>query len=141
MHRSAVLMWTDNWPPNDQGTSSSHGSVLETFALAFTCVLVLTATTPLLTMKSYLPLGQLSGMHTDSINCTAFSLDGKFLAMGSDDCSLAIWSVDDRSIIAQHHLNSSILTVVWDLHVCKWLYFGCIDGTAAYIDEPQVCLI
>jgi len=92
-------------------------------------------------MKSYLPLGQLTGVHTDSINCTAFSADGKFLATGSDDCSLAIWSVDDGSSIAQHHLNSPILTAVWDLHVCKRLYFGCIDGTAAYIDEPHVRLI
>jgi len=89
-------------------------------------------------MKLYLPLGQLSGGHTDSINSAAFSVDGKFLATGSEDGGLVIWSVEKGSIVERRLLNSSILTVMWDLHVPKRLYFGCMDGTAAYLNEPHV---
>ena len=89
-------------------------------------------------MKLYLPLGQLSGGHTDSINSAGFSVDGKSLATGSEEGSLVMWSVEDGSIVERRLLNTSILTVMWDLHVPKRLYFGCMDGTAAYIDKPHV---
>lgn len=89
-------------------------------------------------MKLYLPLGQLSGGHTDSINSAGFSVDGKSLATGSEEGGLVIWSVEDGLIVERRLLNSSILTVMWDSHVPKRLYFGCMDGTAAYIDKPHV---
>lgn len=92
-------------------------------------------------MKLYLPVCRFSGGHTDSVNCAAFSAAGDLLATGSEDGSLAIWSVAAGSIVDCHRLNSSILTVVWDAHVPTRLFFGCVDGTAAYIDKSPVSLI
>ena len=52
--------------------------------------------------------------HTDPVYSIAFSPDGKYLASGSFDKWLFVWSVQDGSLIRQYRGSSGIFEVCWD---------------------------
>lgn len=52
--------------------------------------------------------------HTDPVYSVAFSPDGKFLASGSFDKWLYVWSVQEGSLLKQYRGTSGIFEVCWD---------------------------
>lgn len=86
----------------------------------------------------YLPTRRLTGEHSDSVICLAFSANGRYLASGSDDAMLVIWRVEDGIKLSSFRLESPALSLVWDSLRENRLFVGCLDGTAAFIDKFQV---
>lgn len=70
-----------------------------------------------------------------AINCLAFSPTGEFLATGGEDECLRIWSPHDAKILACISTKSPILCLEWDPIRRKRLFFGCQNGTVAFIDS------
>ena len=52
--------------------------------------------------------------HTDPVYSIAFSPDGCYLASGSFDKWLFVWSVQDGSLVRQNRGSSGIFEVCWD---------------------------
>jgi WD40 repeat protein len=87
----------------------------------------------------YLALHRLRSAHNrNRINHLAFSPTADFLASGGEDGALAIWNVQNGKLIYCHKLQSPVLALAWDYHRPKRVFFGCENGTAAYIDGFQV---
>lgn len=52
--------------------------------------------------------------HTDNITCWAFSMDGKYLVTGSNDCTIRVWNIGTKNcekIIAGHSQGISSIDV------------------------------
>lgn len=69
------------------------------------------------------------------VNCVSFSPTGDFLATGSEDGSLRIWDPSNGKDLASLNVGSSILCIVWDPIRRKRLFFGCQNGTVAFLDN------
>lgn len=52
--------------------------------------------------------------HADPVYSIAFSPDGKFLASGSFDKWLYVWSVQEGVLVKQYRGASGIFEVCWD---------------------------
>lgn len=69
------------------------------------------------------------------VNCVSFSPTGDFLATGSEDGCLRIWDPSSGKDLASLNVGSSILCIVWDPIRRKRLFFGCQNGTVAFLDN------
>jgi len=56
------------------------------------------------------------GFHSAKVNCVAWSPDSNFVASGSLDCNIIVWSVDQPSkhlTVKNAHPQSQITRVAW----------------------------
>lgn len=86
----------------------------------------------------YIPIRRLAGEHKERITCLAFSSTGSYLASGSEDGVLVIWSIVDGAQVWSVRFDSPVLSLVWDARRQTRLFAGCVDGTAVYIDNHHV---
>lgn len=86
-------------------------------------------------MSDHYSLEHTLGGYETPINCVAFSPAGEFLATGGEDGVLHIWSPGDTKPLASVDVDSSILCLEWDPVRYKRIFFGCQNGTAAFIDD------
>ena len=85
---------------------------------------------------------ELSGEHTDAINCLAISPDASFIASGGSDNLIVIWSLSPESDTYGHPLRrlvtqSSVLSLLWPKGFDK-LIGGTADGTLLTITLDEV---
>lgn len=84
--------------------------------------------------QPYTPLHTLKG-YDNTINALAFSPNGEFLATGGEDGMIKIWNPQGGESIANIQVKSPILCLEWDPKRQKRLFFGCQNGTAAFVDD------
>jgi WD40 repeat protein len=67
--------------------------------------------------------------HSDSVTSVAFSVDGKYLASGSDDNTVRLWSVEVQKEVAvlQRH-TASVSSIAFSPNG-KYLASGSLDKT------------
>ncbi|RDB26681.1 Vegetative incompatibility protein HET-E-1 [Hypsizygus marmoreus] len=78
----------------------------------------------------------ISNCHTDSVNCLAFSPDGRFLASGADDCVIYIYDYKNGRDVAKITASSSVTALLWH-PVHDQLLVGFANGDIQSID-PSV---
>ena len=72
--------------------------------------------------------------HTEPVYSVAFSPDGRYLASGSFDKCLHIWSVKDGKLVKTYHGNGGIFEVCWSADGDR--VAACFsDNTVAVIDS------
>ncbi|KAH7905259.1 WD40-repeat-containing domain protein, partial [Hygrophoropsis aurantiaca] len=79
-------------------------------------------------MKPYVKAHTLTGGHSDSINCLAFSPCGLYLASGSDDHALIIWRVSDGSHLYSLSFGGAVNALLWHPSQEGVIICGCQDG-------------
>lgn len=52
--------------------------------------------------------------HTEPVYCVSFSPNGRYVASGSFDRCLHVWSVDDGSLVKTFHGPAGIYEVAWN---------------------------
>lgn len=70
-----------------------------------------------------------------SVNCMSFSPTGNRLAVGGEDATIRIWNPQTGKLLHCVVLQSPILCLDWDPLRESRIFFGCQDGTVAYIDS------
>jgi len=90
-----------------------------------------------MTFRPYTLLHNLdSGVHTRGINVVSFSGCGNFLACGSDDRSVTVWSVKNGDLLHKLITRSPVLSLVWHPQRNDF-FFGCQNGALNLIHfEP-----
>lgn len=66
--------------------------------------------------------------HSDSITVTQFSPNGTYLASGSEDGSLLVYSVSDWKSLLRFVDASPITSLVWHPSLKRVLFCGCKSG-------------
>jgi WD40 repeat protein len=84
--------------------------------------------------EPYTFLCTLSG-YNNAIKALAFSSTGKFLATGGEDGIILIWDPKAGQLLKSIDVRSPVLCLEWDPIRRKQLFFGCFDGTAAFVDS------
>lgn len=76
-----------------------------------------------------------------SVNCMSFSPTGDRLAVGGEDATIRVWNPQTGKLLHCVVLQSPILCLDWDPLRQSRIFFGCQDGTVAYIDSfvDEVC--
>ncbi|GBE89659.1 WD40 repeat-like protein [Sparassis crispa] len=75
--------------------------------------------------------------HTDAINCVALSPDGLFVASGSTDKRIVVWSLSSGQAIHRLVTHSAVLSLLWRSSPSR-IICGTADGTlitAAFNEE------
>ena len=70
--------------------------------------------------------------HTEPVYSVAFSPNGRFVATGSFDRNLNVWSVDDGSLVKTFHGQAGIYEVCWNRDG---------DKVAACFANRTVCVV
>jgi len=86
-------------------------------------------------MTAYVHHRTLTGGHSDSVNCVAFSCCGQYLATGGDDNCLIIWRLNDGSILYRFVFRSPVNVVFWHKKVPDAVISGCEDGTLCQLED------
>lgn len=84
--------------------------------------------------EPYAHLFNLKG-YKNPINTLSFSASGEFLATGGEDGVVWIWDPQDGKFVASFDVKSPVLCLEWDPDFRKRLFFGCQDGTVAFVDD------
>lgn len=87
------------------------------------------------TMPAYVEHKTLVGEHGDSVNTVAFSPCGRYLASGSSDHSVCIWSVHSGSFLFRVVFESTINVLHWHPTREETLICGCDDGSVVSMSD------
>ncbi|KAI6008457.1 WD40-repeat-containing domain protein [Pisolithus marmoratus] len=86
-------------------------------------------------MPAYVEHKTLVGEHGDSVNTVSFSPCGKYLASGSSDHSICIWSMHSGSFLFRVVFDSAINILHWHPAREETLICGCDDGSVLFMSH------
>ncbi|KIO11741.1 hypothetical protein M404DRAFT_20353 [Pisolithus tinctorius Marx 270] len=86
-------------------------------------------------MPAYVEHKTLVGEHGDSVNTVAFSPCGKYLASGSSNHSVCIWSVHKGSFLFRVVFDSAINILHWHPTREETLICSCEDGSVLSMSD------
>lgn len=85
----------------------------------------------------YTLLHTIRGCHQDSINCVAFSPNGRFLASGADDCMLFLYNCLSGQDLVKISSSSNVTSLLWHPSSTE-IWVGHANGDLQMIDP--VCI-
>lgn len=84
-------------------------------------------------LDPYVLIQSLSDGCQSRINCIAFSPNGQLFATGNDQGGIRIWEPREGSLLYSIDAESPILCFKWNPNHGSGLFYGCQDGTVAYL--------
>lgn len=89
-------------------------------------------------MSRYIESIKLDCIHSDVVNCMAFSPGGEMLATGSSDGAVVLWSTATGHALHMIRGNSAVLSLCWNEVNNSELYIGYASGLLVNVSIAPV---